>query len=112
MFAQLQILDSEGEEGSKVGWLLYSTQEMDVGALSDKIKDIQSFPVGLKWAVIETEIRGKMNESQKNQALTVEVEAKYQWKHQCTLAQFYRTIKKKTNEYHNGLHLRFVKRKN
>ena len=99
------------EEGSEVGWLLYSTREMDAGALSDEIEDILGFPVGLKWKVIDTGIRGKMNESQKVQALTVEVEAKYQWKHQRDLAQFYCKTIKDTNEYPNGLRLRFVKRK-
>ena len=99
------------EEGTEVGWLLYSTREMDAGALADEIEDILGFPVGLKWKVIDTGVRGRMNESQKVQALTVEVEAKYQWKYQRTIAQFYCRTIKDTSEYPNGLRLRFVKRK-
>jgi len=100
------------EEGTEVGWLLYSTREMDAGALADEIEDILGFPVGLKWKVIDMGIRGKLTESQKVQALTVEVEAKHQWKYQRTLAQFYCRSIKETKEYPNGLRLRFVKRKN
>ena len=53
------------EDGTEVGWLLYSTREMDAGALADEIEDVLGFPVGLKWKVIDTVIRGKMSEKQK-----------------------------------------------
>ena len=99
------------EEGAEVGWLLYSTREMDTGALADEIEDILGFPVGLKWKVIDTGVRGRMNENQKMQAFTVEVEAKFQWKHQRTLSNFYCRTIKETSEYPNGLRLRFLKRK-
>ena len=35
------------EEGAEVGCLLYSTREMDAGALANEIEDILGFPVGL-----------------------------------------------------------------
>ena len=59
------------------------------GTLEDEIEIILGFPVGLKWKVIDAGVREKMTESQKVQALTVEVEVKSQWKRQCTLAQCY-----------------------
>ena len=50
------------EEGAKVGWLLYSTREMNAGAQADEIENILCFPVGLKWKVIDTGVRGRINE--------------------------------------------------
>jgi len=99
------------EDGTEVGWLLYSTREMDAGALADEIEDVLGFPVGLKWKVIDTGIRGKMPEKQKVQALTVEVDSKHQWKYQRTLAQFFSRTLKDSLEYPNGIRLRFVKRR-
>ena len=32
------------EEGSEVGWLLYSTREMDAGALSDVLEEWEANP--------------------------------------------------------------------
>ena len=50
------------EDETEVGWLLYSTREIDPGALADEIEDVLRFPVGLKWKVVDTGIRGKISE--------------------------------------------------
>ena len=42
------------EDGVEIGWLLYSTREMDDGALADEIIDILGFNIGLRWKVIST----------------------------------------------------------
>ena len=68
------------EDGTEVGWLLYSTREMDVGVLANEIEDVLlGFSVGPKWKVIDTGMRGNFSEKQKVQALTVEVESKHHW---------------------------------
>ena len=63
------------EEASQVGFFLYSTREMDAGALSDEITEMLGFPVGLRWRTINN---GKPNlpVSQQVKALIVEVDAK------------------------------------
>jgi hypothetical protein len=40
------------EDSLEIGWLLYSTKEMDAGALVDQIEDIIGVKVGLRWKII------------------------------------------------------------
>ena len=42
------------EDAVDVGWLLYSTREMDAGALADEISDYIGKKVGLRWKTINT----------------------------------------------------------
>ena len=42
------------EDAVETGWLLYSTREMDAGALADEITDVIGVNVGLRWKVIST----------------------------------------------------------
>ena len=40
------------ERTSSIGWLCYSTREMDAGALADEIEDQIGIKIGLRWKVI------------------------------------------------------------
>jgi hypothetical protein len=75
----------QAESSSEVGWLLYSTRDMDQGALTDEMSDILGFNLGLRWKVIDIGVWGKIPDSQKVHALSVEVEQShrqdYQRKH-------------------------------
>ena len=42
------------EDGVDAGWLLYSTKEMDAGALADEISSYIGVQVGLQWKTINT----------------------------------------------------------
>lgn len=44
----------QAEDGRVIGWLLYSTREMDAGALADEIKDITGIAIGLRWMTVNT----------------------------------------------------------
>jgi hypothetical protein len=52
------------EDSSEIGWLLYSTKEMDAGALADEIEDLVGVKIGLRWKVIDVGAKGKLPESQ------------------------------------------------
>ena len=45
------------DDAVDIGWLLYSTQEMDPGALADKIGDIIGHSVGVCWKNINNGIK-------------------------------------------------------
>ena len=97
------------EKTSPIGWLCYSTREMDAGALADEIHDILSCKVGLRWKAIPTgNTRSKINDSKVN-ALEVEVDIRDRDRIQRRLLHFYGTTTKDTSKYPNGIRLRFVK---
>ena len=52
------------EDGAEIGWLLYSTREIDAGALADKVIDTTNINVGLRWKTINI---GQKQISQENQ---------------------------------------------
>jgi hypothetical protein len=56
----LQVKDSV-----EIGWFLYSTKEMDTGALVDKIADLVGVKIGLQWKIIDVGAKGKLPESQR-----------------------------------------------
>ena len=99
------------ESASDIGWLLYSTREMDAGALADEISDILGMQIGLSWKVIDMGVRGKIPASQKVMALTVEVSTELKWDSQRKFLRFFGRKPKDTKEYPNGIRLRFVKNK-
>jgi hypothetical protein len=41
------------EDSLEIGWLLYSTKEMDAGTLVDEIEDLFGLQVGLRWKIID-----------------------------------------------------------
>jgi len=98
------------EDAADVGWLLYSTREMDAGALADEIGDAIGHNVGLRWKNINS---GTKNATGKSlvKALTIEVSAKK--KHACSreLIKLYSRTIKEPQAYPNLVRLRFVKLK-
>ena len=52
---------------------------MDAGAMTDEMTDLVGIQVGFRWKVINIGVEGKISDSQKMNALIVEVETKYQW---------------------------------
>jgi hypothetical protein len=101
----------QAESSSEVGWLLYSTRDMDHGALADEMSDILGFQLGLRWKVIDIGVRGQIPESQKVSALSVEVEQSHRIAYQRKLIAMYGRAVKEVHEYPNGVRLRFVKQK-
>jgi hypothetical protein len=101
----------QAESSSEVGWLLYSTRDMDHGALADEMSDILGFNLGLRWKVIDIGVRGTIPESQKVMALSVEVEQNHRLQYQRKLISMYGRAVKEVHEYPNGVRLRFVKQK-
>ena len=98
------------EDSSEVGWLLYSTREMDAGALADEIADMIGIKVGLRWKIISNGTRNNSDKT-KVQALCIEVPAKEKWQCQKLLLRLYSRTIKAVNEYPNGIRMRFVKLK-
>lgn len=98
------------EESAEIGWLLYSTKEMDAGALVDEIEDLIGLKIGLRWKIIDVGAKGKLPESQRIRALNVEVNARNRWDAQRSMIHhFGRNMQPK--DYPNGIRLRFVKNK-
>lgn len=99
------------EESSEIGWFLYSTREMDAGALVDEIEDLVGLKVGLRWKIIDVGAKGKLPESQRVQALNVEVSSRNRWEAQRKLIKYFGKDLKHLKDYPNGIRLRFVKNK-
>jgi hypothetical protein len=57
------------EDSLEIGCFLYSTKEMDTGALVDEIEDLMGLQVGLRWKIIDVGMKGKLPESQRIRAL-------------------------------------------
>ena len=98
------------EDGVEIGWLLYSTREMDAGALADEIGDVIGVHTGLRWKVISNGTK-KLSKDNLVRALSIEVSAKKKWVTQTKLLQLYSRSIKQPEEYPNGVRLRFVKLK-
>ena len=101
----------QAEDSSEIGWLLYTTREMDAGAMADEIADLVGVQVGLRWKVIDIGVKGKIPDAQKVNALTVEVETKYKWEAQQKLIKYFGRDRKDNSEYPNGVRVRFVKQR-
>jgi len=58
------------EQPTSLGWLLFSTQTMDVDLLKDAISDLmENIPVGLCWKTISQGSQGTIPKAQQVQAL-------------------------------------------
>ena len=90
------------EDGTEIGWLLYSTREIDAGALADEIIDTIGTNIGLRWKVII---------AKENMVRVLIVEVSGQQKTRCIaqLLKLYSRKMKLVHEYPNGIRLRFVK---
>ena len=90
------------EDRTEMGWLLYSTREIDAGALADEIIDAIGLNVGLRWKVINTGSKSISNES-KTRALAVEVSAKVKTRATMKKLKLYCRKMKTVQEYPNGI---------
>lgn len=98
------------EDSSEVGWLLYSTREMDAGALANKIADMVGINIGLRWKTIPTGAKN-ISEKTKVQDLCIEVSSRSKWTCQKDLLKLYSRTMKPVEAYPNGICMRFVKMK-
>ena len=98
----------QAEDGKDVGWLLYSTREMDAGALADDISDAIGYSVGLRWKTIDT---GSKTINSKIKALAIEASAAVKWSVQRKLKRLYSRTIKNASAYPNGIRMRYVKLK-
>ena len=101
----------QAERSNEIGWLLYSTQQMDAGALADEISTAIKKDIGLRWKMIPVGNNKKLNQAQIVKALVVEVETEHQWYCQRKLLALYGRDKKPAYQYPNGIRFRFVKLK-
>ena len=98
------------EDGTDIGWLLYSTREMDAGALADELTEMIGINVGLRFKGINTGTR-TVNQQNLVRALVVEASSKKKWEVQGALLKLYSRQMRDPNTYPNGIRLRFVKMK-
>jgi hypothetical protein len=98
------------EDSTEIGWFLYSTKEMDAGALVDKIEDLIGLQVGLHWKIIDVGAKGKLPKSQRIRALNVEVNTRSRWEAQRKLINYFSKNAKNPKAYPNSIRLRFVKK--
>ena len=92
----------EEEDGKEIGWLLYSTREMDAGVLADKIMDVIGVNIGLRWKVINSGSK-KIAKDNMIRALSVEVSSKVKTKCTARLLCLYSRRMKPVHEYPNGI---------
>ena len=64
----------QAEETEVIGWLLYSTQEIDAGALAEELLEQEGINIGLRWMTINTGVKGVIPKDHKVNALHVEAE--------------------------------------
>ena len=97
----------QAEDAKDIGWLLYSTREMDTGALVDEIVDIIGCNIGLRWKNIQNGT--KTSKENMVKALIVETSAKNKWKVQRELIHLYSRAIKPPRAYPNSIRMRYVK---
>ena len=66
----------QAEESKSVGWLLYSTREMDRVRLQDILTGKLQMNVGLRWRFINSGARGAIPREERVSAIHIEVETK------------------------------------
>ncbi len=65
----------QSEKPTSLGWLLFSTQNMDINLLKDAISDhLENIPVGLRWKMISQGSQGAIPKEQQVKALHVLVD--------------------------------------
>ena len=99
------------DESCIAGFLVYSHNDMDAGALADEISDQIGIPVGLRWRTIDIGIKGSIPDNQKVNALHVEIEKRKKLRGLKKLFELYPRKLQPTHTYPNGIKMRFVKNK-
>ena len=90
---------------TEIGWLVYSTWQMEAKVLAQAIEKTINIAVGLRWKQISTGSRDPLPASQQVKALHVEVALENRVVAQKALLAVYG--RKHTGKYPNGIRLRF-----
>ena len=102
MFARmLQVADT-----AEVGWLVYSTWQMETDVLAQAIEDVINIPIGLRWKQISMGNREKLSLDQQVKALHIEVASENRSIAQRALLATYG--RRNTGAYPNGIRMRFA----
>ena len=101
----------QAEETTFIGWFLYSTLNIDAGALADAIYDEYKIEVGLRWMDIRMTNQNtkKTTKTKPVKALHVETEKSKGRSTMETLMKCYGRSFEKTRNFPNGIRLRFCK---
>ena len=89
----------------KIGWLVYSTWQMEAGVLAHVIESTINLAVGLRWKQIANGAKDRVPQAQQVKALHVEVASENRLVAQKALLAIYG--RKHTGQYPNGIRLRF-----
>lgn len=101
----------QSELFSDIGWFLYSTKEMDLGALSDAILEQLGIRVGLRWKVLKLDIRGQISEDKRIFAIHIEVDKDNRKAAIKKLSETYTRTVHDPSHYPNELVMRYIKLK-
>lgn len=100
----------QAEDSVDIGWLLYSTQAIDHGALADEIIERIGINIGLHWKQIETGSKNKVEASTKqSKGLVVEVSKTQKVSAMRELHQLLGSAARDPQHYPNNIRLHFVK---
>ena len=97
----LQVADT-----SEIGWLVYSTWQMETDVLAQATEDTINIPIGLRWKQISMGNRKKLHSDQQVKALHIEVATENRSVAQKALLATYG--RRNTGAYPNGIRLRFA----
>ena len=94
------------EETTEIGWLLYSTWQMETDVLAQAIENTINIKIGLRWKQVNTSSNEKLPFEQQIKALHIEVASNDRSAAQRALLATYG--RRNTGAYPNGIKLRFV----
>ena len=97
----LQVADT-----SEIGWLVYSTWQMEADVLAKAIEEVINIPIGLRWKQISMSNRERVPLEQQVKALHIEVASENRMIAQKALLATYG--RRNTGAYPNGIRLRFA----
>ena len=93
-------------ETSEIGWLLYSTWQMEADVLAQAIEDTINIKIGLRWKQVNMGSKERLPLEQQVKALHIEVASENRTIAQKALLATYG--RRNTGAYPNGIRLRFV----
>jgi hypothetical protein len=99
----------QAEDTTFIGWLLYSTINIDVGGLSDAIHETLGLDVGLRWMDIRMSNKGGKGKAKPVKAIHVEVEKTQSRKVTEILMRYYGRKFETATDLPLGIRLRFCK---
>ena len=95
----------QAADTTEIGWLVYSTWQMEAPVLAQAIEETINMSVGLRWKQVSTGSREKLPPDQQVKALHVEVALENRVAAQRALLAVYG--RKTRGQYPNGIRLRF-----